>query len=233
MRSCDQSAGGESAIITTVGQTGQLGRIVNYVKQSWIEIQSRHQHSGQNWRWMRVGFTLTTVADQSEYTYSDAAIADDLTSAAISRFRNWMINNYDDPPKIYLTSSGVGGEAWLTYLDWNDFKYLYRIGTQNSMFPAHITINPQNQIVLGPAPDAVYTVTGDYMRGAQIFSLDGDEPDLPEAFEDVIMYKALTKHGLQKNAVEVVTAGEDGAATYMGALEGDQLSEIPIGSPMA
>ena len=226
-------ANGETAISTTVSQTGELNRIVNYVIQAWIEIQNRHQHTGLGWRWMRVGFTLTTVADQSEYSYDDAAIVDDLTAAAIARFRNWMIKDYDDSPKIYLTSAGVGTEGWIPYLDWNDFKYLYSIGSQNSGYPAHISINPQNQIVLGPTPNAAYTVTGDFMRGAQVFADNDDVPDLPEAFEDVIMYKALTKYGLQKNAVEAITAGEEGFATYIGALEGDQLSEITIGNAMA
>jgi len=226
-------AGGENAITTTVGQTGHLGRIVNYVKQAWIEVQNLHQHTGLSWRWMRVGFTLTTVDSQAEYSYGDGAIVDDLTATQIARFRNWMIKDYDDPPKIYLQSAGEGTEGWLTYIDWNDFKYLFRIGTQNDAFPAYITINPQNQIVLGPTPNGVYVISGDFMRGAQVFQADNDVPDLPESFEDVIMYRALSKYGLNRNAIEAITAGEDGYATYLGALEGDQLSEIPIGHPMA
>jgi hypothetical protein len=227
-------AGGESAITTVVSQSGINARIVSYVRQAWIEIQNRHQSTGLNWRWMRVGFTLTTAADDDTYSFGDAT--DDITSSAITRFRNWAIKDYDDPPKIYLQSSGSGTQTWLTYLDWNDFKYLYRVGTQNSSYPAHITINPQNQIVLGPVPNGIYIVQGDYMRGAQSLSADSDVPDLPaecEVFEDAIMFRALSKYGLYTNAVEAITAGEDGYATYIGGLENDQLSQIALGEPMA
>ena len=35
------------------------------------------------------------------------------------------------------------------------------------------------------------------------------------------------------NANELVMAGEDGYATYLGDLEADQLTEIPIAGPLA
>lgn len=229
-------AGGEDAIISTIAQSGQAQRIVRYVRQAWVEIQNRHQSTGLNWRWKRVGFTLTTVAEQDSYSYTSAAITDDVTAASIATFRNWMIKDYDDPPKIYLQSAGEATATWLTYINWNDFKYLYRMGVQNSTYPCHITVNPQNQLVLGPKPNDAYVVKADYLRGVQIFSEDEDVPDWPgecEAFEDAIMYRALSKYGLHANAIECITAGEDGFATYIGDLEGDQLSEIHIGEPLA
>jgi hypothetical protein len=228
-------ANGEDAINSVNGQIGQLQRISANVRQVWIEIQNMHQHTGLEWRFMRSEFTLTTVAEQAAYSYDDAAIEDTFdTPIAIDRWRNWFIKDYDEPPRVYLTSGGVGGEGWLTYLDWKDFKYIYGIGTQNSSYPAHITINPQNQIVLGPTPSDIYTISGDYMKSAQILVNDADLPaGIPESFEDLIMWKALTRHGIQKNASELITLGEDSAATLLGQLEGDQLGELPVGNPLA
>jgi len=226
-------AGGELAIDSVTGQTGQVGRIVAYVRQSWLEVQNLHQHSGLYWRWMRSEFELTTVASQDIYAYGDAAVQDvQDTPAAITRFRNWMIRDYRNPPRIYNQASGIGSQSYLTYVDWDDFRLWYRMGQQNPSFPVHITINPQNKIVLGPSPNDVYVINGDYMKAAQVLTANDDMPDLPESFQEVIMYKALSKYGVQKNASESIVAGEDGAATYLGALEGDQLSEIPIGSPL-
>ena len=227
-------AQGESAITTVLGQTGQLERIVANVRQAWLKIQNMHQLTGLNWRFMEGRFVIATVASQDAYAYDDAAITDEDTAIAIPLWRNWDIKDFENAPKIYLTSAGVGTETWLTYLPWNDFKYFYRIGTQNEGFPAHVTINPQNKLVLGPIPDGIYTVTGNYMKAAQTFTADSDVPTgMPEQFEDAIMYLALSKHGLQKNAVELITLGEDGAAELLGALEQDQLSEIPIAGPLA
>jgi hypothetical protein len=226
-------AGGEQALTSVLSQTGQIGRIVNNVRQVWIELQNKHFSAGLYWRWMRSDFTLTTVASQGQYAYGDAAIIDVFTGAAITRWRNWMFKDDDIPAKRYLTASGAGTEGWLIYMDYDDYRTIYEIGTQTEGPPAHITITPQNKIALGPIPDDIYTINGVYMKGAQSFAANSDVPELPESFEDVIMWKALSRHGLQKNASEIITLGEDGAATYMGDLEGDQLSEIAIGGPLA
>jgi hypothetical protein len=226
-------AGGEQAITTVIGQVGQNQRIVNYVIQAWVEIQSLHQQANLNWRWMHSQFTLTTVASQDAYAWDDAAIVDEITLASIVKWRNWNIKDYDNPPKIYLQSAGEGTEGFITYLDWKDFKYIYRVGSQPESFPAHVTINPQNKIVLGPIPDQVYILTGDYQKGTQIFAADADVPDLPEDFEDVIMYKALIKYALHANAAERLAAGEEGYSEYLGNLEDDQLARIEIGEPLA
>ena len=224
---------GEGAIATVLAQSGQIQRIINYVIQSWVEIQNLHQQANLNWRWMHSQFEITTVASQDSYSWDDAAVTDEITTAAISRWRNWNIKDWDNPSTIYLTSAGEGTEGFLTYIDWKQFKYIYRTGTQPEAFPAHISINPQNQIVLGPIPDGIYTIKGDYQKGVQIFAADADVPELPEAFEDIIMYKALTKYGLHENAPECIVAAEDGYHTYLGALEADQLAEIEIGEPLA
>lgn len=227
-------AGGESAISTTVSQSGQLGRIVEYVRQAWLEIQTRHQHSGQHWRWMRSQFSIVTVANQDAYAFNDAAVTDVRdTPTDITRFRNWMVKDFDDPVRVYLQSSGISTQTFMCYLPWNDFKYLYRTGTQNSSYPMHVSISPDNKLCIGPKPAGIYVITGDYMMAAQRFSADDDEPDLPEDFEDAIVFLALQKYGLQKSSSESVIMGEDSFATYIGALEGDQLSEIYTAGPLA
>ena len=86
-------AGGETAMTTVLGQKGQIQRIINYVIQSWVEIQNMHQLANTNWRWMHSQFTLATVADQDSYAFDDAAILDELTLTAIARWRNWNIKD--------------------------------------------------------------------------------------------------------------------------------------------
>ncbi len=221
-------AGGESVPSSVTGQTGELARGINWVKQRWKKIQNSNN---SNWRWMRVGFTVNTVADDDTYASTDCT--DVLTSTAIARFKRWRIQDRNDPAKIYLTSSGVGTQTWLTYLDWDDFKAIYRIGTQNSGFPAHITIDPQNNLVLGPAPNGIYTVTGDFVRSAQELSADGDTPEMPSDFHELIVYEAMQDYGYFEAAPEVLARGKELAAPLKRQLQADQLPTFRMAGPMA
>lgn len=225
--------GGADAISGVSGNNWQLSRIVGYVQSEWVKLQNRHTDMNLHWRWMRAPFTLTTVASQDAYSWDSAAIVDDLTATQITRFKRWFLSDYDDPPRIYLQSAGQGTQTWLNCVDWNDFKYMYRVGTQNEGVPAHVSVNPQNQIVFGPVPNDIYVMNADYLRGPSQLVNDGDQPDLPEAFDEVIVFGALSRYGLQKNAPEVITYAQDELATLLGDLEGDQLAEICIGAPLA
>lgn len=58
---------------TTVGQTGELKRVCNWVNQAWNEIQLHRE----DWEWMRKPFTFDTVAQQSTYDASaDVGLTD-------------------------------------------------------------------------------------------------------------------------------------------------------------
>lgn len=221
-------AGGEDAISAVANQDGELGRLVGWVKQSWTEIQREHR---SNWRWMRVGFTVNTVADDDTYAYTDCT--DVLASTPIARFARWRFNDRNDPPKIYLTSSGVGTQTWLTVADWDDFKGIYRIGTQNSGYPAFIAVDPQNNLVLGPKPNGIYTVTGDFIRSAQVLAADADIPEMPSDFHDLIVYRAMQKYGFFESAPEVLARGREQEGLLMGQLRQDQLPSFRQAGPMA
>lgn len=221
-------AGGDTVPSAVTNQTGELDRIVSWVKNAWVEIQNRNN---SNWRWMRVGFTVNTVADDDSYAYTDCT--DALTSIAIARFKRWRFTDSHDPAKIYLTSSGVGTQTWLTYLDWDDFKAIYRIGTQNSGFPAHISIDPQNKLVLGPKPNGIYTVTGDFVRSAQVLAADATEPEMPSDFHNLIVYEAMQRYGYFESAPEVLSRGKELAGPLRRQLELDQLPMMRLRGPMA
>jgi len=225
-RECNIS-GGDTVPTAVTTQTGELQRVVKWVEQAYKELQEKYL----DWRWMRVGFTVNTVSGTDSYAYG--TVTDILTSAVITRFSRWRLFDENDPPKIYLTASGVGTEGWLIPLGWDNFKWLYRKGTQNNGYPAHITIDPQNNIVLGPKPDGIYTVTGDYQRSAQILAADGDIPEMPTQYHDLIMYLAMEKYALFHSAQEVLVAARTGIGRILGQLEMNQLPPMPLAGPMA
>ena len=217
-------------ISAVTSQTGEYNRIVNWVRHTYTEIQNKHP----NWRWLRRRFYLETVADDGSYAYSDAF--DLTTSLAISRFRRWWpldelgCNNFT----IYLQSAGVAGERYLPFIDWTYFKDLYLRGTQTSNQPAHVSIDPQNNIVVGPAPNDVFVVRGEYQRSAQILAADSDEPEMPANFHQLIVYDAMKKkYAPYESAPEVFDAGQINGRDLWRQLELDQLPAIPVGSPFA
>lgn len=225
-RECDVS-GGDTVPTTVTGQTGELQRIVKWVAQAYVEIQNRHT----NWRWMRHEFTLNTVADDDSYTFGDCT--DQTTSLAITRFSHWAVNDEEDPPRVYLTSSGVGTQTYMVYIPWEQFKQIYRLGSQTSQYPIHITIDPQNNLVVGAKPNGIYTITSDYYRSAQNLSADDDTPEMPSQFHQLIVYRAMQKFGFFESAPEVESRGQVDGDMLMRQLEVNQLPSIRISGPMA
>lgn len=217
---------GPSAV---TGQTGLLQNIVDWVASSWDDLQT----AKRNWKWMRVGFTVDTVASDDSYAYTDCT--DVLTAAAIARFRRWWPVDDDGRAnfKIYKQSDGVGTERWLSYAEWSDFRSIYKIGTQNNGPPAFVTVDPQNNVVLGPAPDAVYVLSGEFQRGNQTLAANSDTPDMPSDFHMVLVYEAMKRYAQFKAAAEVFARAERDGTALRRSLELDQLPRITTAGPLA
>ena len=211
---------------TVVSQTGELGRFCTWIASAWTELQQERE----DWKWMRKSFTCPTVSGTSAYAYSATGLVDTVSLTAVSRFGSWSKKRRDW--KAYLTSGGVSGEYFLNLLDWESFKYLYRKGTQTSAQPVHVSIDPTMKFCLGPAPDAVYTVSGDYIIGPQTLALDADEPEMPSRFHRLITYEALSKYGGNRAAPEAMLRALTEGARLRAALELDQLPRFTMGRPM-
>lgn len=208
---------------TVVSQAGESGRFVQWIIDAWTELQQERE----NWRWMRKSFTLATVASTAAYSYGSCN--DTVTAVAIARFAAWYRQTF----KCYLASAGVGSEYPLIWLDWDHFRRIYQYGTQNNGQPVHFSENPLQQIVLGPVPDAVYTVSGDYQIGPQILAADADEPEFPSRFHNLIVYEAMKKYGGNRIAPEAMLRAIAEGGILRDALEMTQLPKMGYGRPLA
>lgn len=216
-RECD--LGSTPGAVT--GNVGELANVVRWIADAYMDIQNRH---GGRWRWLRHEFTLSTTASDDTYTYGDCT---DVTSAsAITRFKAWRLNDRFDPPKIYLTSAGAGTQTWMIWTPWESFKTIYKIGTQNDGYPVHITVDPQDQIVIGPSPNDAYTIQGDFYRSPQVLAADADEPEMPSHFHNLIWRYALENYGFQQLANEVLARHERQMRRTMRQLEAEQLPKL-------
>lgn len=223
LRSETTDAGTGPTAVT--GNTGELARMVKWVADAWTELQQDRE----DWLWMRKSFTVDTVASDGAYEYTDCT--DTVSAAAISRFARWYTGPEDW--KCYLTSTGVSGEYFLPWLEWEDFKRLYRFGTQTNGPPAHVSMDPTQAFVLGPKPDAIYTISGDYQTGPQVMTADGDEPEMPARFHALIVYEAMSKYGGTRVAPEAMLRAVSEGGRLRFALELDQLPRMSYGAPLA
>lgn len=225
-RECGVAGTGPAAV---VGQTGLHEKLVNWVADAYRDIQLRHP----NWRWMRSNFTVNTVAGTDNYAYT--ACTDTKTAAAISRFAHWWANDRLDRFRFYLTSGGVSGEQWLTFMPYEDFRRIYKFGAQQSATgqPFYVSVDDDEKLVLGPNPNNIYTVSGSYQRGPQMLAADADEPDMPTRFHDLIVYYAMQRYASSTVAPEVLARAVLEGGRIMRALELSQLPQIRLGSPLA
>lgn len=221
----------EDEITTTANQNGDVLRLVRWVIAAWKELQT----SKRAWRFMRSRFTLNTVSGTAEYSYG--AVTDAKDAAFISRFRNWFVDNPENPPKGYRTSGGIGSQYYLRFVPWDEFQAIYQIGNQNPGQPQVITIDPDNNLLFWPVPNDDFTITGDYHKSAQILVAGTDDETefagMPEIFHPVIMYDAMRKYGTTEGAEEIILRANTEGAALKRDLQRDQLPRFQQGSPLA
>lgn len=202
---------------TVTGQTGQLLKIVDWVAQAWVEIQTMRP----NWRFMWKEFSFNTVAGTRDYSTSDVSITD---------LDQWDTSSF----LIYKTATGTSDQNELPFLEYRDWRPAYRVrmAERANDRPILFTLLPDDDSVrFEPCPDAIYTIDGDYKRTAQVFSASADEPTgLPSKFHMMIVYKAMQHYGFHESAPDVLANGEAWFNEWLPILEREQLPSMRIGA---
>jgi hypothetical protein len=194
---------------SVVGQTGRAADLVRWTAEAWNDIQ--RERDGK-WKWLRAGFTLDTTASDPSYTYGDCT--DVATAVAITRFRAWDLD-WREPTLIYLVSEGEATERELCIEDWPIFRSRYVRATHTDAPPSTISSDAANVLYLGPTPDGVYRVTGDYWRSNQALAENEDTPEMPADYHMLIPYRALTKYAYNTVGHEVLArARAEGVPMY-------------------
>lgn len=195
------------------GQTGKLLRVVDWTRDAWIEIQNRRNA----WLWRRKEFSVATIENQNSYTPA---------AWSLTNHSRWIKGGHN--VTMYLTATGVSDEGELPYISWEEWRRKYDRGTQTSNRPIEWSIKPTNEFCLGPAPNAVFTVKGEYWGGIQTMIADATVPELPEEHHDVITFAALMKFSEYDEAADKLFASTNRFDDLMFALERDQLPQMEI-----
>lgn len=139
--------------------------------------------------------TFSTVANQQSYTTSDTGITDIL-----------KIN------KMTVTKNNIR-----YVLNPRTFQYIRDINgnTSYKAYPADYALWA-DKIWLYPTPDAVYTITVDYLQKFSDVSADGDENDLMIYGNDLIECRA--RYILNRDLIEDDAAAQKAQAAELEAL---------------
>lgn len=160
--------------ISVEGQDGRLAKFVHWTRTAWTHIQNDRA----TWLWMQDDFEGTTTAGSARYTGA---------SFSLPRLAEWIV----DGVTIYRESDGRADEGDIAFIGWPEYRRLYDRGEPQQNRPVHFSISPVGEMCFGPVPDDTYVVRGGYRKTPQILMANGDIPEMPARFHDLIAWNAL------------------------------------------
>lgn len=205
-----------SGPITVVGNSGQTKMLVDWIADADEEIQQEHN----DWRFMAGSFAIETVASNGSYLPS-------AFTPAVTDWRDVRQNTVN----VYQTTRA--NESRLRFMDYQAWFDAYNTGEQTTGRPVYYTIGNDQSVKLGPIPDAVYIVTGEYQKTASRMTLDADTPIYPAEFHLLPVYLAMMKYGRAMAANEVYSDGERLYKKMLSRMKRTQLSAITLAGALA
>lgn len=225
------SAAITSTLTTVIGAQGSLGRICNWVADAWNELQMLHD----DWDWMRssnllgAGVSFTTVAGQASYPLGTTA---GTVGVDVDSFGKWDRDSF----RNYATAGGFSGEMFLDEIPYDTWRNAYMLGAMRTVQtrPVAIAVGPDQSLCLGPPPDGLYTITGDYFVAPSVLAADIDTPaGLPTRFHLLIVYRAMMKYAGYESAPEVMERGSSENMRMYAQLEALRAPFISFGGALA
>lgn len=199
--------------VTTIGQTGELASLVDWIDAAYEEIQDKRQ----DWNFLRNDFNFNCTIGVSVYP-----------SSTVANMGNWK----KDSLRIYLTT--VNDEQWLSYVPWDEFRD-YRLKGSNRTAtgrPIDFSIKPDKSLVFWPIPDSAYTIDGEFYRNAHVMISDTDSP-LFDRFNLVIVWNALMKYAAFQAEPSLYAHAQKEYGLLIGKLEADRAPAIVAGQALA
>ena len=188
---------GGSGPVNVETAAGMELKIVNYVKNAWLDIQTHPK----NWKWMWGDYAvdlvpgpgtqpLQTILNTREYMLTDC------DKIRVGTFRS------------YLTATGESDRQRMVWTHWRQFRGRYGVVDETANRPIQATRKPTGDLVLYPKPDGIYSIEFEYFKRATALVANGDIPGLHSDFHMLIVYEALKRFGKAENAEEIVLLGE-------------------------
>lgn len=203
---------------TAQGQVGESGRMVSWVQQAWIDLQT----SKEDWLFLRKPFNFNTTGAQWQYTATDAGLSD---------FGNWKRDSF----RCSSVGQSYKDEQLMNFMEWTTFRNLYRYANMRNTTarPVVISITPEKDMAFGSTPDQAYVIDAEYYTQPVSLSADTDTPGLPDRFHMAIVYRAMMYYAGYEAAPEVLSRGDFEYRRLYSRMEIDQLPTLVSGPPLA
>lgn len=176
------AVGAAPAAVT--GQIGRQAKCVDWIMNAWTLIQN----DSPDWNWMQseVPAVALTIDDMS-YSGSDLGIA-----TRFAEFKGDRPGRFTYRPwTLYDNSIGQPDETPLREIPFDLWRTIYDRGTHDAQRPLEYALAPDRSIRFGPKPDKAYRVRGEYRKTPQVLAANGDTPELPDRFHDIIVWRAI------------------------------------------
>ena len=217
-----REAGIPTADLTSLSsQPREIDRMRAWIIRADMEIQQMHH----DWNFLRADVTFNTVASQASY-------APDADPVSLTDFGEWKSDSF----RVYLTSAGYGSETFLgDALEYDIYRDYWLFNTRRTAYarPIVCSVGPDKKLWLGPGPNDIYTVVGEYYKVPTAMSADADASVIPSRFQMAIVYKAMEYYGLYEAAPEVKARGEVGFKSIINALMVNQLPRMQDSGTLA
>jgi len=187
------AAGGTpaTAIPTTVGVTGEILRLVNYVHDAELEIQNLWV----DWKWLRQTLTAYTTAASN---VGIVTTLNGVINAQPADLAEW------DYRTFFIYPSGSTTPQQLGCYEWQRVKTEIFDLTDQAQ-PWRVIVMPDNTLRWDLTPDLSYQVAMEYRKQPYDLKNDADVSNIPARFANrIIVEWARMKYGLFENAAEQV-----------------------------
>lgn len=227
----NQECGASGTITTTIGQTGQNRRMVDWIDEAWSNIQLKND----DWTWMRssnllgAGVSFTTVAADYDYPLGTGA---GTVGVEADDFGKWDPYSF----RLSTTSLSFRDEVPLGLITYDQWRNGYMIGAQRSVTtrPTVVAIGPDETVVVAPPPTAGYTITADYYVAPSAMTTNDATPTgLPLPFHMLIVYLAMTYYAGYESAPEVLDRAQGEYGPMMRRLERLRAQPIMMAGALA
>ena len=188
------------------------------------DANMRLEQEPRNWKWMRAKVVGDAVPLQFAQTGA---------SLGAANFGRWRTPARDYTVRAYDPANTPA--VWpLRWMEYDQFVGLMMDVPTTPTMPQVWSISPNEELLLGPAPDIAYKVMADYIFEPGLLTLDDDTPAMPARHHMILVWRALVDSGKDIAAAEKVSRAMDNLAEMENNLISDQAEQIVIGGyPLA
>lgn len=224
-REAGRSGDGPTSI---VGTSKQHQRLFDWIADANRELESRPL----DLRWMRRRVTIATVATPTALTsYAPrAAIVDG--GLGLTTFGRWRPAS--DEWRVKCVDPADSTRTWnLQYLPLDEWRDAYVHSTQPAGSPSCWSVDDDDSLLIGPTPDAAYSIRTEYLRAALDLADDDDAPEFDAEFHMILCWRALIEVGKYDNAPDILARAQTSYARLEDSLLARYTRKMTWGAPLA